>query len=132
MSFLLNRDTCLAWLRGHRLVQARCLQHQNDIRIAAPTVMELAMWLLRPRTAFRHQLVYRTLMQHAQVVNLDRNLAERAAVIAATSSRPGIRLAPIDWMVVATALEQGLTLVTHDTQRYAHITGLTLVDWMVP
>jgi predicted nucleic acid-binding protein len=35
-------------------------------------------------------------------------------------------------MVVATALEGGLTLVTHDTQRYAHITGLTVVDWMLP
>jgi predicted nucleic acid-binding protein len=132
MSFLLNRDTSIAWLRHNRLVQARCLQHQNDVRVAAPTIMELARWLLRPRVSIRHQLVYWTLMQHVPVVSLDRNLAERAALVALNSSKTGFRLAPIDWMVIATALEAGLTLVTHDIQRYAHILGLTLVDWMTP
>jgi len=132
MSFLLNHDTCRAWLRHNRLVQARCLQHQNGVCIAAPTIFELAMWMLRPHVPFRVQLGYYTFMQHLQVVNLDRNLAERAAVVSASSLRAGIRLSSVELMMIATAIEGGLTLVTHDAQRYANIPGLTLVDWMVP
>jgi tRNA(fMet)-specific endonuclease VapC len=35
-------------------------------------------------------------------------------------------------MIASTALVHGLTLVTHNTQDYAHIPGLTVVDWLVP
>jgi predicted nucleic acid-binding protein len=35
-------------------------------------------------------------------------------------------------LIAATALEQGLTLVTHSTQRFAIVTGLTVLDWAVP
>jgi predicted nucleic acid-binding protein len=38
----------------------------------------------------------------------------------------------MDLFVVATALERGLTLVTHDLGRYAHVPDLTLVNWMMP
>jgi predicted nucleic acid-binding protein len=132
MSFLLSGDTCMAWIRGNRRVEARCLQHQPDLHVAAPTIMELALWLLRARTPLRHQWGYRALMQHVQVVSLDRPIAERAALIAPSPSQPGPRLAPVDLIVIATALERGLTLVTHHVQHYAHVPGLTVVDWSVP
>src|SRR5262245_43903222 len=132
MRFLLNRDTCIAWILNKKLVHGRFAQHQNDLFVAAPTVMGLAVWLLRPRVPIRYHVGYRALMQAIQVVNLDRNLAERAAVIGSPSSRSAVRLAPIDLMVIATALEGSFTLVTHDTQRYAQIPGLVLADWMVP
>lgn len=132
MSFLLNRDTCIAWILQNKRVQARFLQYPNDLRIATPTIMGLALWLLRPKSLIRYQVGYGAMMQCAQVLNLDRNIAEKAAILATSSTRPGLRLAPIDWMVVATALETGLTLVTHDMQRYNHVSGLMLVDWMAP
>jgi predicted nucleic acid-binding protein len=122
----------MAWMRHNRRVQARCLQHQNELRVAAPTIMELARWLLRPGVSIRHQLVYQTLMQHVQTLAFDRNIAEGAALVASRSSTAGVRLAALEAMVVATALEAGSTLVTHDTRRYAHISGLMLADWMVP
>jgi tRNA(fMet)-specific endonuclease VapC len=38
----------------------------------------------------------------------------------------------MDLMIGATALVHGLTLVTHNSQDFANISGLPLVDWLGP
>jgi tRNA(fMet)-specific endonuclease VapC len=38
----------------------------------------------------------------------------------------------MDLLIAVTALVHGLMLVTHNTQDFAHIPGLTLVDWLTP
>ena len=35
-------------------------------------------------------------------------------------------------MIAATALTHGLTLVTHNTQDFLHVPGLTIIDWLNP
>jgi predicted nucleic acid-binding protein len=132
MSFLVHRDTCIAWVRGLPPVRNRFLQHQGSLHVSVISLMGLALWLLRLKTPSRYMQGYTAIMQQARVVNVDEPVAARAARLGARLHSQKPRLMPIDLLAAATALERGLTLVTHDTQHYAHVPGLAVVDWMVP
>jgi tRNA(fMet)-specific endonuclease VapC len=132
MSFLLHRDTCMAWVRRVALVRNRFPQHQGQLHVSAVTLMGLVLWLLHRSTPLRYQQGYMSLLQQVKILNLDQAAAERAGFLGTGLSLQNPRLTPVDLMVVGTAVEQGLTLVTHDVQHYAHVPGLALVDWLIP
>jgi predicted nucleic acid-binding protein len=132
MTFLLHRDTCEAWVRGVRAVRGHALRNQGNLNISAVTVMELGLYVLRAGRRFQLQLGYFALKQQVAVIAVDDRLAEQAALVGSGLPAGAPRLSRLALIVVATALEHGTTLVTHNVQRYAHIPGLTVVDWMVP
>jgi predicted nucleic acid-binding protein len=92
----------------------------------------LEIWLLRPRTPLRHRAGYFTFQQGIAVLDVTEPIAHRAAMIDSGLRRQGQRLGLAGLPIAATALERGLTLVTHSTQRFASVAGLTVLDWAVP
>jgi predicted nucleic acid-binding protein len=70
------------------------------------------------------------LSPHDAVV--DDAIAHRAAGIGPRLRLQGRRLSLANLLVAATAVERGLTLVTHSAQTFAGIPGLVLEDWTVP
>jgi predicted nucleic acid-binding protein len=132
MSLLLNRDTCFAHFRGNRRVTARFAQNAGSLHVSAATVMSLVLWLMRPTTPGRLFQSYQALGQLVTFLAVDQAIAERAGRIAGRLPPEHPRLSTIDLLVVATAVEHQLTLVTHATQRYSSIPGLTLADWTLP
>jgi tRNA(fMet)-specific endonuclease VapC len=46
--------------------------------------------------------------------------------------RRGIQVPTADLMIVSVALVNDLTLVTHNSADYRHVSGLRLDDWLVP
>jgi tRNA(fMet)-specific endonuclease VapC len=132
MSFLLDRETCSAWVRKNRFVYQRFFQNLGNVHLSAMTVLGLELWLLRKRTPSRYLQVYGALMQQLKVVEVDESIAHRAAIIGSDPSTQGRPLDITDLLVAATALVRGLTLVTHQGQRFANVAGLNTVDWMVP
>src|SRR5437879_2609159 len=132
MSFLLHRDTCMAWVRRRGPVGNRVVQHRADLRMSALTVLGLELWLLDKRTPSRHLQGYAALMQQVALVNVDEALAHRAAVLGSGLRAQQRRMGSVDLVIAATALVHGLTLVTHATHLFAAIPGLAVVDWSVP
>ncbi len=132
MSFLLNRDACLAVLRGVRAVARRCTANAGVLHVSAVTIMGVELWLLQPSTPVRQAQGYQAMIQAYRVVAVDDAVAHRAAMLGHALRRQGHRLNTVNLLVAATALEHGLTLITHDGQRFAHIPGLTVVDWTAP
>src|SRR4051794_35044295 len=114
MSFLLDQDTCQGWIRGVARLRSRFAQHQDKLHVAAPTVIALTSWLFLRTTPLRYQQNYMSLMQQARVIALERRTAEDAASLQFALRGTTPRLSIIDLMVVAIALNQQFTLVTHD------------------
>ena len=54
-----------------------------------------------------------------------------AAVRTDLESR-GMAIGPLDTMIAAIAVANGLTLVTHNTAEFSRVPGLNLVDWEMP
>jgi tRNA(fMet)-specific endonuclease VapC len=132
MTFLLHRDTCSAWVRGVRSLQGHFLQHCGGLFTSAVTVMQLEVWLVRARTPTRYSQAYGALMQQISVLSVDEAVAHRAAGMATKSRHLGQHQTTVDLLMIGTAVVHGLTLVTHNTQRFAQVPGLTVVDWLAP
>jgi predicted nucleic acid-binding protein len=132
MSFLLNRDACVGFLKQSRRIVRRCTTHPSQLRVSAITMMSLEMWLLRSRSYSTHAAGFRLLLQLFQVVSVDDAVAHRAAVLGHGLRSQRRRMNTTNLLVAATALEHGLTLVTRQGGSFSAVSGLLVVDWAAP
>ncbi len=133
MSFLLEMNTCRAFLKGNRLAHSRFLQYQGRLFVSAVTILEMELWLLHRNTPSRHQFVYGAMRNDLQVLVVDDGVAHVAARTGARQAAGGKRMSLTDLLVTATAVVHGLTLVTHGPQTlFAQVPGLVVVDWLAP
>ncbi|HEV3448597.1 MAG TPA: hypothetical protein VG099_28425, partial [Gemmataceae bacterium] len=61
MSFLLDTDTCSAFMRGEPAVQNRFIQYGGRLHISIINEAELRQWLMRRRTPKRYLSESKTL-----------------------------------------------------------------------
>lgn len=132
MSFLLDTDTCISIIRNVPRVSSRFAQAAGTAHLSVVTITELEMWLLRPKTSFRHTQGCFTLLGQVSLIEVTEPIAHRAAMIGSGMQARQQKAALADLLIAATALERGLTLVTHGAQQFAAIQGLTTIDWNVP
>src|SRR5262245_5454701 len=119
MSFLLYQDTYAACARQVPRVTARLAQNLGSVLVSAVTITLLEMWLVRSRTPTRYLQAYGTLMRQITVLSIDDAVAHRAASVGSRLYRQKVRMPLAPLLAAATALERGLTLVTHDTQLFS-------------
>jgi hypothetical protein len=84
MSFLIHRDTSIAWARGLPGVRNRFHQHRGLLHVSVMSLMSLASWLLRPKTPARFMQSYTAIMQETMVMTVDEPVAARAARLGAS------------------------------------------------
>jgi tRNA(fMet)-specific endonuclease VapC len=123
LSFLLDTDTCSAYVKGHPLVFNRFVQYGGGLAISTITLGELFTWALRanapPKRLQDVQDLLRLVAVHDVTPAVARKFGElRAALFDAGTPGP-----EMDLFNAAVALVQGLTLVTHNTQDYASVPG---------
>jgi tRNA(fMet)-specific endonuclease VapC len=63
---------------------------------------------------------------------IDFSIADKFGEVRAGLLDQGLTVGEMDLLNASTALIQNLTMVTHNTQDYAAIPGLTLDDWLNP
>ena len=66
------------------------------------------------------------------VLPFDETAAGKFGDIRAWQLDHGLASPDLDLQNGAIAMADGLTLVTHNTQDYAHIPNLNMVDWLAP
>ncbi len=132
MSFLLDTDTCSAYLKGDRLVWGRFIQYGGGLHISTITVGELMTWAKRANAAPQRLLDVQALLTVVTVLPIDIAIATRFGEIRAALFDAGTPGPDMDLLNAATSLVHNLTLVTHNTKDYVTIPGLRLADWLVP
>jgi predicted nucleic acid-binding protein len=132
VSFLLDTDTCSAYLKGNPKVQAPFQQYLGQLHISTITLGELFTWAKRARAAPRRLQGVLDLRKDVDVLVADEIVSQKFGEIRAGLLDAGLAAPPMDMMNAATALVHNLTLVTHNTADYANVPGLTVVDWLVP
>lgn len=130
MSFLVDTDICSAHLKGVGAVTGRFLQYTGRLHVSVVTAGELYTWAFRAGAPARRLLALRELLADVVVIETDAAVAERFGRLRATLLERGSPAPPMDLWIAATAIEHGLTLVTHNTADFAAIPGLTLADWL--
>ncbi|MBL8867741.1 MAG: type II toxin-antitoxin system VapC family toxin [Gemmataceae bacterium] len=65
-------------------------------------------------------------------VPFDMNSAEEYGKLRDYLARQGLLIGSYDMLIAATAVANGLTLVTHNTAEFGRVPGLAIEDWQSP
>jgi tRNA(fMet)-specific endonuclease VapC len=132
MSFLLDTDICSSYLKNEPRVVAKVMQHFGGLHVSVVTVGELMTWALRARAPRDRLAGVRDLLAASIILDVDLTVAERFGEIRADLLDRGRTVGELDLLNAAIALTHNLTVTTHNTQDYAAVAGLSIVDWLVP
>jgi predicted nucleic acid-binding protein len=130
MAYLIDADLIIqaerkgldldAWLRAHP---------DQEIKLAAITVAEL--WRSVERATGIHRAARQRFLERAllafEVVPYSEGAAIEHARLWVDIEATGQRMSPQDLILAATALESGAAIVTLNTERFAAVTGLTVL-----
>jgi len=123
-------DTCTVsdYLRGVGPVVRRIQKATpSDLAISAVTAMELRYGTTR-RQSPKLTAAVDAFLSGITVLPFDAEAAERAGVLRAAMEAKGHSIALADCQIAATALANGLTLVSNDGD-LSRLPGLKVVDW---
>lgn len=134
MSYLLDTNVVTAILKKNQRVKQRLREASSNGQeafISGITYYEVKRGLLATN-ATRQLSDFEDLCQKYKVVSVLDEIAilERAAAIHAELKRKGTPLEDADILIAATAITQGLILVSHDTDML-RVPGIVLEDWLL-
>lgn len=132
MSLLLDTDICSAYLKNDQQVVSKVMLHFGGLHVSVVTVGELLTWAQRAKAPPSRLQGVRDLLKAATIHEVDLTVAEKFGQLRARLLDQGCSVGEMDLLNAAIALVHNFTMVTHNTQDYANIPGLTLEDWMAP
>jgi tRNA(fMet)-specific endonuclease VapC len=130
--YLLDTDICSAHLRNVAIVTKRFQHHAGQLYLSVLTLGELLSWTLRAKSPTKYHQGLLKLLSDVTIVDVDQTAAWKFGEVRANLLDQGQPVAAVDLMIAATALVKGFTVVTHNTQHFSKVPGLTIEDWMVP
>ncbi len=128
--FLLDTDHCVFFIRGHTEVVAAFDVHAEDEpAISIISVGELYFGAMRSARPSENVELCQKLIDRVTLVSLDTQIMLTFARIKKDLFARGEKLEDADLLIAATAIVQGVPLVTHNTSHFARISGLITADW---
>jgi tRNA(fMet)-specific endonuclease VapC len=128
--FLLDTNICSAYLKGDGRVFNRFIQHAGGLSISAVAAAELYSWVHRAGAKPGRLQGLTDLLSEIHLLPVDHDVARKFGEIRAALLDQGRPTPEIDLLIASTALVHDLTLVTHNTQDFAHLPGLRIEDWL--
>jgi len=132
VSYLLDTDICSAFIKGDRQVWPKMMQYSGQLHVSAITAAELFTWVLRAKASAARQQAVLDFFNDVTFLDVDRDVSRKFGEIRASQLDQGQFTPEMDLLIASTALVHGLTLVTHNTQDFTNVPGLTLEDWLTP
>lgn len=132
MKYLLDTDWVVDYLVGSSDARSLLLRLQPEgIAISVVTFTEVYEGVYASRDPRRAERGFREFLRLTTVLPFSRTIAKRTARIRRDlrRSRRPITHRALDLVIAATALAQGLTLVTHNTKDYEDILDLSLNEY---
>ena len=132
MSYLLDTDTCIYWLRNRQSVRERVREiGWNKISICVITVAELYYGAYNSNRVTENLARAEFFIQNLPVLPLNDTALRRFGELKAELRRTGQPIADFDLLIASVALAAGYILVTNNTRHYERITGLQLENWTI-
>ncbi len=132
---LLDTDALSEVLKQkHLIVTQRAsayLQQHGQFSFSSVTRYEVVRGL-KDKRATRQLQRFATFCQHSLLFAITDAVLDRAADLWVAARKGGFSRNDADLIIAATALEEGLVLVTGNTAHFSWIPGLVLEDWRLP
>jgi tRNA(fMet)-specific endonuclease VapC len=130
VSLLLDTDICSAYMKGDGRIQTRFIQYGGGLNISVATLAELYTWTLRAKARPNRAQGLAYLLSDVTVLDATSAVARKFGEIEAALLDQGRPMSEFDLLIAATALVNGLSMVTHNVTDFSHVPGLTVIDWL--
>lgn len=130
MMYLLDTNTCIAYLKNHLVVVPRLLHKRpSEVCLCAPVKAELLYGARKSQQGERNLRRLEQFFSPFQSFAFDEVCLADYAEIRTDLERKGTPIDPVDFMIAAITRAHGCTLVTHNTGEFSRVSGLLLEDW---
>lgn len=132
MIYVLDTDTCIAFLRGNvPVLRTRFAEHTlQTLIVPAPVHGELFYGSARSRDPLRARQGVDAFLAHFASLLFDDTAADAYGQMRAQLAAVGMLIGPNDLLIAAIAVAASATLVTHNTREFGRVSGLALDDWL--
>lgn len=130
MNYLLDANTVSYYFKGVPSVVESLLNCKPaQIFLPAIVVYEIEYGILKSQNPQKKRAQFEHLLADSAVLDFSKKEATAAAEIRRALEAAGKPIGPYDVLIAATAMANGLTLVTHNTAEFKRVRGLRLADW---
>jgi tRNA(fMet)-specific endonuclease VapC len=131
MSYLLDTDICIYWLKGRESVLSKVDDiGLNNIFISMITAAELFYGAYNSQSVEKNLMTAKRFIDFFDVLDLSLEASEIFGRLKAELRQQGNLIADMDLMIASVALANNLVLVTNNTRHYARIEALHLENWI--
>ncbi len=129
--YMLDTDTCSFVIRGgNEKLRKRIQRNAGRLCVSAISVAELRFGA-RKKGSARITDAVEFFLELVDVVPWDEEAAGRYAEIRAVLESAGTPIGNMDTLIAASALADGCVIVTHNTDHFGRVPGLSIQDWTV-
>ena len=133
MSYLLDTDICIYWMKNIRSIQDKISQiGWEKIYICNITVAELYFGAYNSQRVAENLIRVQKFIQNIEVIYLDDRAGQKFGELKASLRKIGQPIADFDLLIASIALTKNYSLVTNNTRHYQRIPELKLENWMSP
>ena len=131
MKYLLDTNICIFVINNKPAQVRRKMQGISigDVGISSVSVSELLYGVARSSQVERNQAALDKFLMPLEILAYDENAARHYGAIRAFLESKGMPIGPMDLMIAAHALSQGLTVVTNNVREFQRVPGLKVEDW---
>lgn len=131
MKYLLDTNACIAHLRGTSTSVTTHLVAAGPGQVALSSVVkaELRYGAERSANPSKNHAQLQAFFASLPSLPFDDSASEVYGRIRAKLETQGTPIGPNDLMIAATALSNGLILVTHNTSEFSRVAALQIEDW---
>jgi len=130
--FMLDTDICVELLRGRAPgVFDRMRQCDVDaVSISTITLAELYYGVRKSARPAHHEALLIRICAPLAVLPFDARAAETCGRVRAALEQDGTPIGPLDTLIAAHALSQGLTLITRNDREFPRVSNLLVENWL--
>ena len=131
MKYLLDTNTCIYVInRKPPSAVARIRSKQpEDIAVSTITIAELGYGVHRSRKTDQNRIALLEFLVPLTILDFDQGAAAVYGSIRASLESKGTPIGPMDLLIAAQAMSQGLILVTNNEREFSRVDGLEIENW---
>lgn len=131
MSYLLDTNTCIVYLKGRNLTLKQRLETvaTSEIVVCSIVKAELCFGAMKSANPERNFALQQAFLAQFTSLPFDDLAATTFGVIRSQLETQGTPIGAYDLQIAAIALANNLTLVTHNTREFGRVDGLQIEDW---
>ncbi|MBD2501896.1 type II toxin-antitoxin system VapC family toxin [Anabaena azotica] len=130
MTYLLDTDTCIYWLRDRFSVRAKVREiGWNQIVICVITAAELYYGAYNSSRVQENLTLAEEFIKNLPVIPLSNNSIKIFGELKTELRKSGQPIGDFDLLIASVALTESYILVTNNTRHYSRINGLKLENW---